>query len=330
MKSINKFYFMNTVFCIGEALIDMICTDTNQSISDGEHFLKKCGGAPTNVAIALKVLGGNVINVACVGDDPFGNCIIKTLKEFNINTEYIIKDKKHFTTIAYVSLKQHGERDFYFQRGADANIKIADIQHLHFSEVSIFHFGSATAFLEGDLLDTYFYLLNQSVKQNKFICFDPNYRELLFGTKKEIFIERSYEFLKEAHLIKMSDEEALLLSEKSTLDEALAYFSTFVKGVITITLGKEGTLLYLPQNKQKRIVPSIKIESIDSTGAGDSFVATLLYQISQLDSKDMMSISEEQWIHFISKANIIGAKTCTYYGAIEAYKHLNKELLDIV
>ncbi len=321
---------MNTVLCIGEALIDMICTDTDHSITDGVHFLKKCGGAPTNVAIALKALGGEVINIACVGDDPFGNSIIKTLKEFNVNTEYIIIDKNHFTTIAYVSLKKNGERDFYFQRGADANIRIQDIHYINLKPVSIFHFGSATAFLEGDLLYSYIYLLKQGVEHNKFICFDPNYRELLFGNKKEIFIKKSNDFLKHAHLIKMSDEEALLLSKKSTLDEALEYFSDFVKGVITITLGKEGTLLYLSQKKQKRIIPSIEIESIDSTGAGDSFVATLLYQMSQLDSAAMMNISEDQWVHFIFKANIIGAKTCTYYGAIEAYKHLNNSLLNEV
>ena len=110
---------MNKILCIGEALIDMICTDTNSSLSNGEHFLKKAGGAPTNVAAAIAALGGQVEIAAKVGDDPFGHHLIEVLKNMGVSTRSISIDSSHFTTIAFVSLMENGERDFYFNRGAD-------------------------------------------------------------------------------------------------------------------------------------------------------------------------------------------------------------------
>ena len=68
---------MNKILCIGEALIDMICTDRGMALADGEHFLKKAGGAPMNVAAAIGALGGNVAVAAKVGDDPFGQHLVE-------------------------------------------------------------------------------------------------------------------------------------------------------------------------------------------------------------------------------------------------------------
>jgi len=107
---------MNKILCIGEALIDMICTDKNSSLSEGEHFLKKAGGAPTNVAAAIAALGGKVEIAAKVGDDPFGHHLIEVLKKFGVSTNAIAVDPDNFTTIAFVSLMENGERDFYFNR----------------------------------------------------------------------------------------------------------------------------------------------------------------------------------------------------------------------
>ena len=70
------------ILCIGEALIDMICTDKGQTLSAGEHFLKKPGGAPTNVAAAIAALGGEVELVAKVGNDPFGKQLIQVMDSF--------------------------------------------------------------------------------------------------------------------------------------------------------------------------------------------------------------------------------------------------------
>jgi fructokinase len=87
------------ILCIGEALIDMICTDTGTSLSEGQHFLKKAGGAPTNVAAAIAALGGEVELAAKVGADPFGKHLIDVMESFGVTTKWIFRDEHSFTTL---------------------------------------------------------------------------------------------------------------------------------------------------------------------------------------------------------------------------------------
>src|SRR5438477_4929325 len=99
------------ILCIGEALIDMICTDKGKSLAAGQNFLKKPGGAPTNVAAAIAALGGQVELAAKVGNDPFGKQLIEVMQAFGVSTKWMLLSD-HFTTFAFVSLMEHGERDF--------------------------------------------------------------------------------------------------------------------------------------------------------------------------------------------------------------------------
>ena len=135
-----------SVICIGEALIDMICTDKGSSLSDGQHFLKKPGGAPTNVAAAIGALGGDVLLSAKVGDDPFGRQLISVMQDFHVDTKHVHLDSQSFTTFAFVSLMLDGERDFVFNRGADAELTESEVAAIDLAGANIVHFGSATAF----------------------------------------------------------------------------------------------------------------------------------------------------------------------------------------
>src|ERR1700759_1259577 len=90
--------FEKKILCIGEALIDMICTDKGLPLSAGQNFLKKPGGAPTNVAAAIAALGGSVELAAKVGQDPFGKHLIDVLESFGVSTKWTLQDREHFTT----------------------------------------------------------------------------------------------------------------------------------------------------------------------------------------------------------------------------------------
>jgi fructokinase len=317
---------MKKILCIGEALIDMICTDKNMALSDGNHFLKKAGGAPMNVAAAIAALGGEVAVSAKVGADPFGKHLIEVLNSFNVDTTEVLTDKESFTTFAFVSLMDNGERDFYFNRGADRMLSIEDTSKINVPDFGIAHFGSATAFLPGPLQSTYLHLLEKAKAEQVFISFDPNYRQLLFGDNQPEFINRSWEFIKQADFFKVSDEEALLITGKATIEEAAQCFFEVTKAVFAITLGKEGTLL--GHNHKITIIPSIPIQPVDTTGAGDAFVGAVLYQLSLLTSSELNNLNQENWITIFSKANKAGARTCEYMGAMEAFKHLSNEILN--
>ena len=314
------------ILCIGEALIDMICTDKGKSLSEGNNFLKKPGGAPTNVAAAIAALGGKVELVAKVGTDPFGKHLIEVMQSFGVNTRWVLQDENYFTTFAFVSLMENGERDFYFNRGADGQLNRSEVEAIDLDETSIIHFGSATGFLPGPLQGAYQGLLQKALQLNIIISFDPNYRNLLFRNNKQSFIDQSWNFLQNCHFFKLSDEEAMLITGSNTLNDAVAILLEKTTAVFAITLGKEGTLLGL--NKKTFIVPSIAISPIDTTGAGDAFVGAVLYQLSDKSLTEINKLSIEEWKHIVFNANKSGARTCEYMGAMEAFKHLNNQIFD--
>lgn len=317
---------MSKILCIGEALIDMICTDKGQALSDGENFLKKPGGAPTNVAAAIAALGGNVELSAKVGVDPFGKHLVDVMKDFGVGTQYMLQDANHFTTFAFVSLMENGERDFYFNRGADGQLTEADIEAIDLSDVSIIHFGSATAFLPGPLQSAYKRLLQEALIKNIFISFDPNYRHLLFRNNTPTFIDQSWYFLDRCSFFKVSDEEAMLLTGETTVEDAAAALLKNTKAVFTITLGKDGTMTGM--NGATEIIPGIPVKPIDTTGAGDAFVGAVLYQLDKLITKEDTNLTKQQWQKVVTNANKAGARTCEYLGAMEAFKHLSNSIFD--
>ena len=314
------------ILCIGEALIDMICTDAGSSLATGERFLKKPGGAPTNVAAAVAALGGDVLLAAKVGSDPFGKQLVDIMKDFGVSTIWMLQDKNYFTTFAFVSLMLDGERDFVFNRGADGQLSEKDIEEIDLDECSVIHFGSATAFLPGPLQQTYKSLLQKALDKNIFISFDPNYRHLLFKDNTDTFIEQSWHFIERCHFFKVSDEEAMLITKSDSLVTAANILAEKSNATFAITMGKEGTMLVHQKNKIS--VPSIPVKPIDTTGAGDAFVGAVLYQLNNFSLQMIEAMDAEAWKKIITNANKAGARTCEYLGAMEAFKHLSNQIFE--
>ena len=314
------------ILCIGEALIDMICTDTGTSLSEGQHFLKKAGGAPTNVAAAIAALGGEVELAAKVGADPFGKHLIEVMESFGVTTKWIFRDEHNFTTFAFVSLMEDGERDFYFNRGADGQLSWKEVDAINLDNVSIAHFGSATGFLPGPLQAAYQNLLQKALQKSIFISFDPNYRHLLFKNNIKTFVDQSWNFLNSCHFFKFSDEESMLITGKPTVKDAAEVLLQKTDAVFAITLGKEGTML--GYKNETEIIPSIKVKPVDTTGAGDAFVGAVLYQLTNKSLQEIQSLTKEAWKHIIYNANKAGARTCEYMGAMEAFKHLSSAIFN--
>ena len=201
---------MRNVFCIGELLIDFVCRNTNVSLVNGSDF-EKAGGAPANVAAAITKLGGHATFMGQVGNDPFGEFLEQTLQRAQVDTSMLIKDKQ--TTLAFVSIDQDGERDFTFMRGADGEYQFNSIDLSKIQTNDLIHFGSATALLSSPLKETYFQLLQYAKDKGHFISFDPNYRSALI-TNTEQFSQDCLTFIKHAHFVKVSQEEATMLSKE--------------------------------------------------------------------------------------------------------------------
>jgi len=305
---------MKTIYCIGELLIDFVAENQGSDLSKAEVFTKKPGGAPANVACAIAKLGGKSKFIGCVGSDPFGTFLLNVLEKNDVDIS-LAQRSKTFTTLAYVSIAADGERDFVFSRGADKKLKYDSAVKKYFKE-NMVHFGAATALLGGGLEEAYSRYLFDALTQKAFISFDPNFRGDLWKDEEKTFVKKCIHFIEKAHLCKFSLEEAQLLSGEKELEKACAILHEIGTQIITVTLGKKGTLISTPS--LKTTVASIKVDPIDTTGAGDAFIGCLLYQISQLGDPHKILDDTDRLIQMVEMANKAGAITTTNFGAIPA------------
>lgn len=304
---------MDRVFCIGELLIDFICKDIGKGLKNGINFEKKAGGAPANVAAAVSKLGGNSYFLGQVGNDSFGKYLVDVLEKVNIDTSMMTIDGN--TTLSFVAIDGEGERDFEFHRGSDGDYELDDMKLSHIEKGDIIHFGSATGFLPGKLRDSYFKLLEYGNKEGIFTSFDPNYREnLISNDYLDEFIKYCKYFIERVDFIKLSLEEARLITGEEDIYNALECIHSYGGNIVCITLGPKGTLL--SNGEDTEIVPSIEVEQVDSTGAGDAFVGGVLKKLSYEENKE--GIGFDRLKEIIKYGNIVGAMTCTKYGAIDS------------
>lgn len=313
------------VVTIGELLIDFFCTDINVDMVNGSHFLKQAGGAPANVASTIAKLGGYAAFVGKVGNDPFGDFLERTLVREKVDTTMLIKDDNTPTTLAFVSLHENGERDFFFNRGADGLLKYEELKHEKLKKAKIIHFGSATALLEDPFRETYFYAMNDAKEHNIFISFDPNYRSDLWKGREQEFINFSKKGVSIADFVKLSEEELKIITESSDRTKAIKKLHDLGAKVVTVTLGREGTLLSL--GEKQLLIRSVNVKSVDSTGAGDAFVGAMLFQLANTDDPSKVIYDYEKLKEMIFFANKTGAIVCTRVGAISALPRYDEVML---
>lgn len=311
---------LRTVFCIGEVLIDFVAENQGNDLSKANVFTKKAGGAPANVACAISKLGGKSSFIGSVGNDPFGEFLLTILDEQGVDIS-LAQRSETFTTLAFVSIAEDGERDFVFSRGADKALTYDSSLKKDFKE-NILHLGSATAILGGDLEKAYNHYFFDALTAGTFISFDPNFRVDLWKGEEETFVRKSLPYVEKSDLCKFSLEEAQLLSGEEDVHEACKALHEIGAKIIAITLGSKGTLI--STKKFSKIVPSTPVTPVDTTGAGDAFIGCFLQQIASLHNFDVLFEDTDLLLKIVKKANKAGAITTTNFGAIEALPTLTQ------
>ena len=222
----------------------------------------------------------------------------------------LVKGKEP-TTMAFVSRITGGERDFIFNRGADETLTIEDIEWQHL-DAEIAHFGSATALLSSPFYETYMEVMHVLKKRGAFISFDPNYREDLWKGNEKAYYERVTACVQLADFVKMSEQEFALFGHEVPKGKWFA-----------VTKGSAGT--WISNGEESALIPSIKIQSVDTTGAGDAFVGAMLKQLSDYPTLNVITFEDFQQLTQFS--NIVGALTCTAIGAMTALPTMEDVLL---
>ncbi|AXI30641.1 carbohydrate kinase [Priestia megaterium] len=310
------------VVCVGELLIDFFCSDIDSNLIEGRQFLKNAGGAPANVCATIAKLGGDASFSGKVGKDPFGYFLEQTLNSLNVGTSMLAWDEKTATTLAFVSLQENGERDFVFHRGADALMTMDDIDLNEINKAKILHFGSATAMLTSPFRETYLGLISSAREKGKFISFDPNYRRDLWKERLVDFISMAKKAISLSDFVKVSEEELEIITGTKNHELGVDILHHIGARIVAVTLGKRGTLI--SNSSKKKLVKSIPVMSIDSTGAGDAFVGATLFKLSSMHDIKFIEKDFDQLLDIITFANRIGALVCTKIGAIEALQSIEE------
>jgi fructokinase len=293
-----------TVVCLGELLIDFVANESGVTVGQASGFQKKPGGAPANVAVAVKRLGVPSAFMTQVGNDPFGHYLAGVLSAEGVNIEAITYSAQARTPLAFVSLAANGERSFMFYRNPSADMLMtpADLK-LHVLEgAKVFHFGSITLIGEPSKSAT-LAAVEAAQARGITISYDPNLRLPLWesaeAARAGMLVGLDY-----AQLVKISEEELEFLG-----GDVRALFREPTQ-IIFVTAGEHGVTAYTRSDSVQ--VAGFPVNAVDTTGAGDSFMAAVLVGVvNGEDLQDTAVLAARLRI-----ANAVGAITTTGYGAI--------------
>ena len=305
------------VVALGELLIDFIQNDT--SVQGNPLFEANPGGAPCNVLAMLNKLGHKTAFIGKVGKDIFGQQLKAVLEELEIDTTNLLMDETVRTTLAFVANDASGERSFSFYRspGADMMLTADEVQESMITSARIFHFGSLSMTHEGEREATKD-ALRIAKENNLLISFDPNLRESLWDTldnaKKQVDYGLHY-----CDILKISDNEIQWFTGKEDFDEGVAILQEkYHIPLILLSMGRDGSRAYCDGMKVE--VPGfIQKNTIETTGAGDTFMGSCLHFILEkdLDSLNGHELTEVYLKEMLTFANAAASIITTRKGALK-------------
>ncbi len=308
------------ITALGEILIDFIPGGLDEQ---GDPVLiRKAGGAPLNLLATAAKYGARTAFIGKVGNDMFGKYLRKTLAQCGIKQSGLITDAERNTTLAFVALTPDGERDFSFYRrqGADIALQKHEIRKDLIENARIFHFGSLSLTTELGR-DTTAEALRIAQEAGCIISYDPNYRAPLWeGADWATAIMRRH--LSKVDILKVSKEEALMLTDGTTIEESIQKLAAFGPKIILVTDGSEGVTAFFA-NETCRI-PARRVQAVDTTGAGDIFFGTFLREFIA-GGETLESLTPQQVFAYAATACEIATQSTLQKGAIASIPPRNIE-----
>ena len=314
------------VTALGELLIDF--TDSGNSEQGNPVFESNPGGAPCNVLAMLTKLGHSTAFIGKVGDDFFGNQLRDAVTEVGIDAQYLLTDKEVHTTLAMVHTYPDGDRDFSFYRnpGADMMLTEDEIPEELIKRSKIFHFGTLSMTHEGVRAATKKALMIAK-EAGCIISFDPNLRPPLWSSL-ELAKEQVLYGLEYCDILKISDNEIQWLTGKEDFSEGVAWIrERFDIALILVSMGKEGSLAYY-KGRMVKALPFLQENTIETTGAGDTFCGCIL---SYICNNGIESLTSEDLTEMLTMANAAASIITTRKGALRVMPSVSeiKELLAV-
>ncbi len=271
---------MIDVVALGELLIDFTCVSTD---SYGYPTMAAHpGGAPANFLAALAKFGAKTAFLGKVGNDALGKLLVNTLQQAGINTQGLIVSDDVFTTMAFVTLDEHGDREFSFARkpGADTCITFEELDLSLIDQAKVFHFGTLSLTDEPARTATY-QVVEYAKSKGKLITYDPNLRKPLWKSPDDAKQQMLWG-LSQADVVKISDEEVEFLFGLDVREGAEYILKNYPVKLLFVTCGPDGC--FFKNAAGEGMVPGLQeIRVVDTTGAGDIFGGSALWKLLQLE-----------------------------------------------
>ncbi|KAL3565388.1 hypothetical protein D5086_033434 [Populus alba] len=302
------------IVSFGEMLIDFVPDVAGVSLAESGGFIKAPGGAPANVACAITKLGGKSAFIGKVGDDEFGHMLVDILKKNGVNSEGVCYDPHARTALAFVTLKKNGEREFMFYRNpsADMLLQESELNMGLLKQAKVFHYGSISLISE-PCRSAHLTAMKAAREAGTLLSYDPNVRLPLWPSS-DAARDGIKSIWNEADFIKVSDDEVAFLTQGDPQKEdvVLSLWHDRLK-LLVVTDGEKGCRYFTKSFKGR--VPGFSVKVVDTTGAGDAFVGSLLLSVAKDTS---IFDNEEKLREALSFSNACGAICTTQKGAIPA------------
>jgi len=311
---------MLDVVGIGELLIDFTCQSVD---ADGYPTMAAHpGGAPANFLAALSKFGAKTAQLGKVGRDAFGERLLNTLEKAGIETAGMIMAEDVFTTLAFVTLDDSGDREFSFARkpGADTCLKPEELKLELIDRAKVLHFGTLSLTDEPAASATR-KAVNYAKAGGKLLTFDPNLRKPLWDS-----LERAAEVmkwgLKQADVVKISEEEVEFLFDMGVQEGAAHMLREYGVKLVFVTCGPDGC--WFSNGKASGHVPGLSgITVVDTTGAGDIFGGSAVYQLLQI-GKAPEVLTEEELREVVTFACTAAGLSTTKHGGVSSVPTLEQ------
>ena len=302
---------MIDVVALGELLIDFAAKSKDEA--GYPTMAANPGGAPGNFLAALNAYGKKTAFLGKVGNDAFGHLLLGTLNGAGIETRGIVVDDSVFTTLAFVTFDERGDRSFSFARkpGADTQLTWEEIDKSLIDDARVFHFGTLSLTDEPVRTATQ-KAVAYAKERGKLITCDPNLRKPLWPNE-EAAKEQMLWSLRQADVVKISDNEVEFLWNCTPEEGADKLLKEFGVSLAMVTLGPDGCLL---KTKNASFLASCpKVHPIDTTGAGDIFGGSALSRLLELE-KSIDALTEEDLAYIGSFAAAAASLSTEVSGGI--------------
>ena len=306
------------VLCLGELLIDLVPEPSGSPLDRARTLRIAPGGAPANVAVALSRLGACAGFIGKAGDDPLGRLLEKTLAQNQVDLSCFQLSRQSLTRIALVTNDSNEQQRFLFYGNADVQLGTRDIRESYIRRARFFHFGSISLIQEPSRSAT-LAAIRFARKHGLTISFDPNLRPPLWPSLKlaRAAILKSIEL---CDVLKVNQFEWEFLFPGRRFESSFSLLKKRGVGLAAMTCDAKGSMLGTEDCCVA--VPTRPVKVADTTGAGDGFVAGLLFQLTRRQRAAPFERAELEGL--AAFANGVGTLTCTRPGAIPAFPSLQQ------